>query len=94
MFLDNAEHLPALLASHNTRVYQFLEEILIGLGEESVSGSAARHYSCGSIAQLPYPTNAINNHQELLKAACNTILPVLRNSAASSEVSWDFLPPS
>jgi len=54
ILMDNLGHLRACLGTQNTRVFQYFAEILIGLGEETVSGSAARHYTTGLIARLPF----------------------------------------
>ena len=78
------------LAVHNTRPYQYFEEMLIGLGEETVSGSAARHYSCGSVAKLPFSLALHRKHGDRLASLASVILECRRLLVDSSESAWCF----
>jgi hypothetical protein len=90
IFLPTSKDAIRLLAVHNTRVFQFLEEVQIGLGEETVSGSAARHYSGGSVARLPYPAKLLNDWGERLEKLTLPIIAARRLMVDTAEPSWFF----
>ncbi len=54
-FTDDPRLLPRILGLHSTRVYEYLMELFVGLGEDTTSGSAARHYSNAIVGLLPFP---------------------------------------
>lgn len=66
MYLQSESEALAWLAVLNTRVYQYFAELLIGLGEETVSGSAGRHYTSGVVSKLPFPVELLSNFREIL----------------------------
>jgi hypothetical protein len=92
LYLPSFDELKALLAIHATRVYQYLEEVLIGLGEESVSGSAARHYTSGSIGRLPYPSDFLQREKGWLADAAARIHGHRALEATRLETSLSFDP--
>lgn len=54
MFINNKNEMLGWVLALHTRVYQYVVELLIGLGEETVSGSAGRHYTSGMVSKFPY----------------------------------------
>lgn len=56
MFMSGEKDVIEWLLTLHTRIYQYIIELLIGLGEETVSGSAGRHYTSGMISKLPFPS--------------------------------------
>ncbi len=90
IYLERQSAALALLAAHSTRVYQYLEEVLIGLGEESVSGSAARDYTGGSIGRLPYPAELFDTHGPRLEALARELFRIRVALASQGESSWLF----
>jgi len=54
MFAPTKEEMLGWILALHTRIYQYVVELLIGLGEETVSGSAGRHYTSGMISKFPY----------------------------------------
>ncbi len=83
--------LAPLLALQQTRVYEYLEELMIGLGEESVSGSSARHYTWGTVAKLPYLAELVEQEGGWLGIAATRLAIEQGYYAASREISWCFL---
>jgi len=92
MILDDARFLESLLSTHTTRVYEYIEELMIGLGEESVSGSAARHYTGGTISRLPYPKDLLEEKLTELATVAHWIMESRRREQACDDASWAFTP--
>ncbi len=53
-FLPSEEEIHWTAVFHNTKITQYLVEIMIGMGDDSVSGTAARDYIGGVLGKLPY----------------------------------------
>lgn len=54
-FANRLETIALAVAWQNTRVSEYFVELLLGLGEEGVSGSAARHYTSAIVGSIPFP---------------------------------------
>ncbi len=90
MLPDDSELLLPLLAVHSTRTYQYLVELMIGLGEESVSGSAARHYTAGTVKRLPFDIRLALDRGPSISERASKMIKIRQLDAASSEPSWAF----
>jgi hypothetical protein len=67
-----------VLAAYNTRVARYFMEVLLGQGDSSASGTAARNHVAAAVGGIPWPTSriqdAIPNVQRLIdKAALETV---------------------
>lgn len=90
VYANDVRVLAPLLSAHCTRAFQYLEELMIGLGEESVSGSAARDYTGGSVSRLPYPHDLLCQKRTALDVAARCIAESRRKEQTSNDVSWAF----
>lgn len=91
MFLDEEQRAP-WLGIANTRVYQYFAELLIGLGEETVSGSAGRHYTSGIISKLPFPIDLIEVARAELEESALLQFNAARLQSTFDECSVEFNP--
>ena len=91
MYLDKRHRAP-WLAIANTRVYQYFAELLIGLGEETVSGSAGRHYTSGIVSKLPFPTELMEAARAELEEGALLQFEAARYLSTFNECSTEFCP--
>lgn len=92
MFLSSQKETISWLVILNTRVYQYIAELLIGLGEETVSGSAGRHYTGGMVSKLPYIESLSDDEHENLHQIFLNIEKVFSYSFSLEETSPEFNP--
>src|SRR5258708_1507193 len=90
IFLNSLAEAPGALCIHNTRVFQFLRGIQIGLGEATVSGCAARHYSGGSVGKLRFPATILETHRDKLVELAARIVAARRMEVEDDESSWRY----
>jgi len=94
-FLDNPLDVFALVAVLGTRLARVLIAVSMPAGEETVSGTAARHYTVGTIQKLPLLTaGARPEVLQQLNDVGNAIATDRRKDATHDETSLAFVRPS
>jgi hypothetical protein len=70
-----------------TRPFKILADAVVGSGDSSVSGSAARHYRPGLVNNLPVPCNIFDTDGLEIVKEC---ISLMRSTHRTDEISWEF----
>jgi hypothetical protein len=70
-----------------TRPFKILADAVVGSGDSSVSGSAARHYRPGIVNNLPIPCNLFDTSGLENVKEC---ISLIRSTHRTEEISWEF----
>lgn len=82
IYSENSDNILCSLAYFSTGAYRQLLELSIGSGDAVESGSAARHYTVGSVSKSPFPSQVLSDLREVLENASERAVSATRKMIA------------